>query len=483
MKRNSSPMIALLLIAAVFLSACTTNPLTSTPTPPSELHPTATPIPAPTQTPSSMVLVIPTAVATQDPAPELQSLYLSPYTRIKGVSSLCPPDSVDTGSNSSANVTRSSATAAIYTPDGQRAVVSWPSLDYSTERTWISNKFRYGGQYYYLIVSEYVTWCLSPSEVDEVKRAETATVVSVATEMAEIDATATALVHPNQIAVARDAQVTASSVRAEATRISVESNASSQPVESGARLSTEELARRAMAFVTARGFYPLAETEADVAIVSERSGGKGQRLVAIPSLCSGSLLLNHHNCQITHFFLEQRYLGTDTLYTYYGYESVRVLSGLSIAVDYQTYSPSDPFCCPSESGSVTYTWTGSKLVASGEPPHPVGKPFEATGLQSVSPHQLTVLLGDGGFQPIKLLLPAGIPVQVQLVNANLVPYLQDSDQKHDMVIEGTPYRLVGSEPGGESTAIVFDQPGVYPFYCPYHHEREAGLIVVVPAME
>jgi len=136
----------------------------------------------------------------EDPTQQLRSLRLVPDTLPLGTSSGCPADSVlASNAGGTANVTVSSATATIQTPDGQSALVAWPSLGYSERGWWISNKFAYGGQYYYLIVGPNVYWCLSPTAVDQYQSvAATATTLTGELQIAQATSTAVALEEARQ---------------------------------------------------------------------------------------------------------------------------------------------------------------------------------------------------------------------------------------------------------------------------------------------
>jgi hypothetical protein len=48
-------------------------------------------------------------------------------------------------------------------------------------------------------------------------------------------------------------------------------------------------------------------------------------------------------------------------------------NGSVIKVRYGDYKGNDPFCCPSSFKTITYSWTGGKIVASGVPPLIFGK--------------------------------------------------------------------------------------------------------------
>lgn len=69
------------------------------------------------------------------------------------------------------------------------------------------------------------------------------------------------------------------------------------------------------------------------------------------------------------FFLNTRYLGTDTSSPSAGIGDFRAAGTGSIAVTYPNYAKSDPLCCPSgQPVTITYHWNGTSLVPSGTPP-------------------------------------------------------------------------------------------------------------------
>ena len=230
-----------------------------------------------------------------------------------------------------------------------------------------------------------------------------------------------------------------------------------------------EVIKRAKAFLTARGFYPHDPILTD--------DGQGRHLLAFPSFCSWVVTGNHVNCQATHFFLEDTYLGTDTLHTYYGYEHVRLLGSAQFAIDYTTYAPDDPECCPSVEGTVVYTWTGDRLVASGEPSRPRGRPFSGGIANQPQPLYIPVYGHELGFQGARILLPAGTPVTINLVGIGI------GEERHALAIPEISFRspdVTGGSP--VSFDLSFDAPGTYSFHCPYHPNQGQGLIEVVPAL-
>jgi hypothetical protein len=94
--------------------------------------------------------------------------------------------------------------------------------------------------------------------------------------------------------------------------------------------------------------------------------GFGSTLYAWPAVCTGSA---DGYCQKVFFFIDSRYLGTDTARASNAITNVQASGTGSIAVTYPSYAPQDPLCCPSgKPVTITYHWTGSKLVPSGTPP-------------------------------------------------------------------------------------------------------------------
>ncbi|MFN8557465.1 MAG: LppP/LprE family lipoprotein [Dehalococcoidia bacterium] len=68
-------------------------------------------------------------------------------------------------------------------------------------------------------------------------------------------------------------------------------------------------------------------------------------------------------------YLGERFLGTDTLNPSAGITAVRGTGTDQFAVTYANYAAGDPACCPSLAPvTITYTWTGDRLVPSGTPP-------------------------------------------------------------------------------------------------------------------
>lgn len=70
-------------------------------------------------------------------------------------------------------------------------------------------------------------------------------------------------------------------------------------------------------------------------------------------------------------FRDRKFLGwaSDRLAIHLLVES----SGNSVAVKYGNYQGNDPFCCPSSTTTVRYSWNGERIVADRDPPLAYGK--------------------------------------------------------------------------------------------------------------
>ncbi len=83
-------------------------------------------------------------------------------------------------------------------------------------------------------------------------------------------------------------------------------------------------------------------------------------------ICAGSAT---GRCQIVFIYLNERFLGTDTLNPSAAILEIRALGVDRFGVLYANYAPDDPGCCPSlPPVGIVYTWTGTRLVPSGVPP-------------------------------------------------------------------------------------------------------------------
>jgi len=230
--------------------------------------------------------------------------------------------------------------------------------------------------------------------------------------------------------------------------------------------------KRANAFVTARGYYPLDPVLTD--------DGHGRHLFALPSVSSW-VVTGNPTCQATHFFLEGTYLGSDTLHVYVGHEHVRVVGTAQFAIDYTTYDRHDRQGCPSISATITYTWTGDRLVASGEPPGPFGEPLQGTLVSEPQPLYIAIIGYEGNhwfrFEGERIFLPAGTSVTVALAD------MSEPVASHALAIPEISFRspdTTGRLP--TRFEVRFDTPGTYTFHCPYHLGEEHGVIEVVPPL-
>lgn len=113
------------------------------------------------------------------------------------------------------------------------------------------------------------------------------------------------------------------------------------------------------AVIKAKGYTPVQGH-------AETSDGSGGTLYAWRAVCTGSA---DGYCQKVFFFDGPRYLGTDTLNDSTAIMAVDAAGPATIAVKYANYQPNDPFCCPTGTPvSITYHWTGQRLIPSGTPP-------------------------------------------------------------------------------------------------------------------
>jgi hypothetical protein len=210
------------------------------------------------------------------------------------------------------------------------------------------------------------------------------------------------------------------------------------------------------AFVYALGYWP-----GDIVSTPTSSG---QPLTGVRAMCSSVVGMNHMNCWVVHFFLGNSYLGTNTLYTYLGYiEDLSRAGDNALRVSYRTYGPHDPFCCPSVTGSVTYTWAGDRLVASADPPQPFGEPYSRWGELALARRPLHVWVEGyrGECSPNRIILPVGIATVLKAIDPSPIP--------------GAPEPKLGPLPGDTSGAVrsvstnlaevTLPAPGSYRIQC------------------
>jgi hypothetical protein len=211
------------------------------------------------------------------------------------------------------------------------------------------------------------------------------------------------------------------------------------------------------AFVYALGYWP-----EDIVSTSTSSG---QPLTGVKAMCSGVVVVNHWHCWVVHFFLGNSYLGTNTLYTYLGYiEDLSRAGDNALRVSYLTYGPHDAFCCPSVRASVTYTWTGDRLVASADPPQPLGEPYSRWGQLALARRPLFVFVSPPDRRecmPNPIILPVGIRTVLKAY--------------YPRAILGEPEPKLGPLPGDTSGAVrsvstnlvevTLPAPGSYRIQC------------------
>ncbi len=90
-------------------------------------------------------------------------------------------------------------------------------------------------------------------------------------------------------------------------------------------------------------------------------------LIAVPATCDAT---DGFKCSRTFFFLNETFVGFDTIQNFAG--GIQIGSGppSEIEVTYTTYTKHDQACCPTTTSIVTYSWGGSFLQQSASPPRP-----------------------------------------------------------------------------------------------------------------
>ena len=112
--------------------------------------------------------------------------------------------------------------------------------------------------------------------------------------------------------------------------------------------------------IRAKGYSPDSSQQA------ETSNGSGGTLYAYRATCTGSA---DGYCQMVFFFDGTHYLGTDTYAPSQQITGVVASGPQAIDVTYANYQKNDPLCCPSgQPVTITYRWTGARIVPSGTPP-------------------------------------------------------------------------------------------------------------------
>ncbi len=212
------------------------------------------------------------------------------------------------------------------------------------------------------------------------------------------------------------------------------------------------LARKATDFVNRQADYEVSASPLIVQVGEEY-------LIAVAATCPPS---NGFKCAHAFFFLNERYLGTDTTERYIG--EIQIFPGRpsGIEIRYRTYSSADQPCCPSAIGTVTYTWTGSSLRASRSPPMAAGTftptPAPVPATSTSAPRSTPV--------PISTATAAPIPVPTSTIALNAIPVLQSlsfqsatvtrgSQVKLDVVITNTARvnAVFWKQPNGQTTSI------------------------------
>jgi hypothetical protein len=101
-------------------------------------------------------------------------------------------------------------------------------------------------------------------------------------------------------------------------------------------------------------------------VVRVRASEAGGTLSVQKGICKDSAT---GRCQQLFIYLDERFLGTDTLKTSAGITEIAALGTGRFSATYANYAPNDPGCCPSlPPVTITYTWDGSRLTPSGTPP-------------------------------------------------------------------------------------------------------------------
>lgn len=91
-------------------------------------------------------------------------------------------------------------------------------------------------------------------------------------------------------------------------------------------------------------------------------------------------------------------------------------------------------------------------------------PQDATPIEGAP--ELAVTAADLRFDPDRIELPAGLPVNVALTSADVM---------HDLVVDELGFHL-GAERGETAVGgLVFPEPGTYLAYCSVPGHREAGM--------
>ena len=104
----------------------------------------------------------------------------------------------------------------------------------------------------------------------------------------------------------------------------------------------------------------------DGPVVQARAAASGGVLSAQKGVCRETA---NDRCQLVFIFLDNRFLGTDTLNPSQGITNIAAAGIGRLNITYANYAQGDPGCCPSlPPVTITYTWDGARLNPSGTPP-------------------------------------------------------------------------------------------------------------------
>jgi hypothetical protein len=110
--------------------------------------------------------------------------------------------------------------------------------------------------------------------------------------------------------------------------------------------------------------------------------------------------------QLVFFFHGRKFLGWDTSHESIAIAAIHRGHGPRLRVRYVRYGPRDPYCCPSRSPvTVTYHWTGGRLIASRVPPNADGARVRLSSTQATWHHCADVgpAQSDTGIYQIRML--------------------------------------------------------------------------------
>ena len=191
--------------------------------------------------------------------------------------------------------------------------------------------------------------------------------------------------------------------------------------------------------------------------------GAGDRyLIAIPAICETG---DGYKCAHTFFFLNERFLRTDTSEKFAG--EIQVMPGgpSRIEIRYNTYGENDQFCCPSITGTVVYWWTSSFLQASGIVPLPLPG-LSATAI--FTPTRVVPATATFAAASVPLPSPTREPNAdpTPVIDSNAIPVLQSVGFQSAIVTRGGQIKLdvtitntarvnglVWKQPSGETISL------------------------------